>query len=111
VVFSVVIFLSQLKVPVILAGCKVDLSDKQQQAGLENVLDFIMCTFREVEIYLECSALHRIKVKCVVKAEFSSKLFLKKLSTFLSHQNFPTHTNFQLFRHIVPISTKLLILA
>uniref|UniRef100_A0A0E0GVF3 EF-hand domain-containing protein n=1 Tax=Oryza nivara TaxID=4536 RepID=A0A0E0GVF3_ORYNI len=54
--------LLQLKVPVILAGCKVDLSDKQQQAGLENVLDFIMCTFREVEIYLECSALHRIKV-------------------------------------------------
>ncbi|BAS86996.1 mitochondrial Rho GTPase 1 [Oryza sativa Japonica Group] len=54
--------LLQSKVPVILAGCKVDLSDKQQQAGLENVLDFIMCTFREVEIYLECSALHRIKV-------------------------------------------------
>lgn len=65
--FAVVIYLSQSKVPVILAGCKVDLSDKQQQAGLENVLDFIMCTFREVEIYLECSALHRIKVKCVVK--------------------------------------------
>ena len=33
-----------------------------------------------------------------------------KLPTFPSHQNFPTHTNFQLFRHIVPISTKLSIL-
>ena len=34
-----------------------------------------------------------------------------KLPTFSSHQNFPTHTNFQLFHHIVPISTKLPILA
>ena len=37
--------------------------------------------------------------------------FFFKLTTFPSHQNFPTHTNFQLFRHIVTISTKLLILA
>jgi hypothetical protein len=33
-----------------------------------------------------------------------------KLPTFLSHQNFPTHINFQFFRHIVPISNKLPIL-
>ena len=38
------------------------------------------------------------------------KIFFK-LSNFPSHQNFSTHTNFQLFHHIVPISTKLLILA
>ncbi len=37
--------------------------------------------------------------------------FFFKLPTFPSHQNFPTHTNFQLFYHIVPISTKLPILA
>jgi hypothetical protein len=37
--------------------------------------------------------------------------FFFKLSIFPLHQNFPTHTNFQLFRHIFPISTKLLILA
>ncbi len=30
-----------------------------------------------------------------------------KLSIFSSHQNFRTHINFQLFRHIVPISIKL----
>jgi hypothetical protein len=36
--------------------------------------------------------------------------FFFELSTFLSQQNFPTYTNFQLFYHIVPISTKLLIL-
>ena len=29
---------------------------------------------------------------------------------FLSYQNFPTHTNFQFFHHIVSILTKLLIL-
>jgi len=37
--------------------------------------------------------------------------FFFKLPTFPSHQNFHTHTNFQLFRHIVPISIKLPILA
>ena len=36
--------------------------------------------------------------------------FFFKLSTFPSHQNFPTHINLQLFHHIVPISTKLPIL-
>jgi hypothetical protein len=38
-----------------------------------------------------------------------SKFFFK-LPIFSSHQNFSTHINFQLFCHIVPISTKLLIL-
>ncbi len=33
-----------------------------------------------------------------------------KLPTIPSHQNFSTHINFQLFHHIVPISTKLPIL-
>ena len=37
--------------------------------------------------------------------------FFFKLSTFPSHQNFSTHINFQLFHHIVLISTKLPILA
>jgi hypothetical protein len=34
-----------------------------------------------------------------------------KLPTFSSHQNFPTHINFQPFRYIVPISIKLSILS
>ena len=38
-----------------------------------------------------------------------SKFFFKLL-TFLSHRNFLTYINLQLFHHIVPISTKLLIL-
>jgi hypothetical protein len=37
--------------------------------------------------------------------------FFFKLPTFTSHQNFSTHINFQIFRHIVPMSIKLLILA
>jgi hypothetical protein len=42
----------------------------------------------------------------------TSKLsYTHKLPAFPSHQNFPTHTNFQLFHHIIPISTKLSILA
>ena len=31
--------------------------------------------------------------------------FFFELSTFASHQNFSTHTNFQLFCYIVPILT------
>ena len=42
-------------------------------------------------------------------AVFSSKLFLK-LSIFSSHQNFPTHINFQFSHHIILILTKLSIL-
>ena len=45
----------------------------------------------------------------VVRPDLVPKFFFKFL-TLPSHQNFHTHINFQLFRHIVPISIKLKLL-
>ncbi|KAF0910972.1 hypothetical protein E2562_005362 [Oryza meyeriana var. granulata] len=52
----------QIKKPVILVGCKLDLTDDQQQASLEQLMASIMHTFREVDTYIECSALYQNQV-------------------------------------------------
>ena len=51
----------QLKAPVILVGCKLDLRD-EQQVSLEQVMAPIMQSFREIETCIECSALRQIQV-------------------------------------------------
>uniref|UniRef100_A0A0E0D8L2 Mitochondrial Rho GTPase n=1 Tax=Oryza meridionalis TaxID=40149 RepID=A0A0E0D8L2_9ORYZ len=51
----------QLKAPVIVVGCKLDLRD-EQQVSLEQVMAPIMQTFREIETCIECSALRQIQV-------------------------------------------------
>ncbi|VAI23923.1 unnamed protein product [Triticum turgidum subsp. durum] len=49
----------QLKAPVIVVGCKLDLRDDQQNS-LEQTMAPIMQSFREIETCIECSALrHR----------------------------------------------------
>ncbi|KAF0927529.1 hypothetical protein E2562_034168 [Oryza meyeriana var. granulata] len=54
--------LMAIKKPVILVGCKLDVTDDQQQASLEQLMASIMHTFREVDTYIECSALHQFQV-------------------------------------------------
>ncbi|KMZ69882.1 Mitochondrial Rho GTPase [Zostera marina] len=51
----------ELKVPVIVVGCKLDLRD-EQQVSLEQVMSPIMQQFREIETCIECSALKQIQV-------------------------------------------------
>ncbi|ONM10697.1 Mitochondrial Rho GTPase 1 [Zea mays] len=51
----------QLKAPVIVVGCKLDLRD-EQQVSLEQVMAPIMQSFREIETCIECSALRQIQV-------------------------------------------------
>ncbi|KAG2534364.1 hypothetical protein PVAP13_9NG062195 [Panicum virgatum] len=51
----------QLKTPVIVVGCKLDLRD-EQQVSLEQVMAPIMQSFREIETCIECSALRQIQV-------------------------------------------------
>ncbi|XWS42415.1 hypothetical protein CRYUN_Cryun16bG0012600 [Craigia yunnanensis] len=46
----------EVKVPVIVVGCKLDLRDEQQQVSLEQVVSPIMQQFREIETCIECSA-------------------------------------------------------
>ncbi|KAI3775860.1 hypothetical protein L1987_45616 [Smallanthus sonchifolius] len=51
-----------VKVPVIVAGCKLDLRDEQQAISLEQVMSPIMQQFREIETCIECSAYRHIQI-------------------------------------------------
>ncbi|XP_003571671.1 mitochondrial Rho GTPase 1 [Brachypodium distachyon] len=51
----------QVKVPVIVAGCKLDLKD-EQQGDLAQAVEPIMQSFGEIETCIECSALRQIQV-------------------------------------------------
>ncbi|XP_008786917.1 mitochondrial Rho GTPase 1-like isoform X2 [Phoenix dactylifera] len=51
----------EVKVPVIVVGCKLDLRDEQQMS-LEQIMSPIMQQFREIETCIECSALRQIQV-------------------------------------------------
>jgi GTPase SAR1 family protein len=51
----------EIKVPVIVVGCKLDLRD-DQQPSLEQVMAPLMHEFREIETCIECSALKQIQV-------------------------------------------------
>lgn len=52
----------QVKVPVIVVGCKLDLRDDEHPLSLEQVMSPIMQQFREIETCIECSALKQIQV-------------------------------------------------
>ncbi|KAK6937516.1 EF hand associated, type-2 [Dillenia turbinata] len=52
----------ELKVPVIVVGCKLDLRDDHQPMSLEQVMSPIMQQFREIETCIECSAASLIQV-------------------------------------------------
>lgn len=51
----------QIKVPVIVVGCKLDLRDDQQPT-LEQVMAPLMHEFREIETCIECSSIKQIQV-------------------------------------------------
>ncbi|KAH9295641.1 hypothetical protein KI387_039229 [Taxus chinensis] len=51
----------EVKAPVIVVGCKLDLRDDQPQS-LEQVMSPLMHEFREIETCIECSALKQIQV-------------------------------------------------
>ncbi|XP_059652447.1 mitochondrial Rho GTPase 1-like [Cornus florida] len=52
----------EVKVPVIVVGCKLDLRDEQHPVSLEQVMSPIMQQFREIETCIECSALKQIQI-------------------------------------------------
>lgn len=52
----------EVKVPVIVVGCKLDLRDEHQQVSLEQVMSPIMQQFREIETCIECSAYRHIQI-------------------------------------------------
>ncbi|KAK2425750.1 mitochondrial Rho GTPase [Trifolium repens] len=52
----------QVKVPVIVAGCKFDLVDENQQVSLEQMISPLMQQFCEIEAYIQCSAYNSNRV-------------------------------------------------
>ncbi|XP_071735454.1 mitochondrial Rho GTPase 1-like [Rutidosis leptorrhynchoides] len=52
-----------VRVPVIVSGCKLDLRDEQQAISLEQVMSPIMQQFREIETCVECSAYKHIQIQ------------------------------------------------
>ena len=65
----------QVKVPVIVVGCKMDLRDENWRVSLEQVTSPIMEKFREIETCTECSALKQNRV-LFIGALFSQSAFL-----------------------------------
>ncbi|GMN48783.1 hypothetical protein TIFTF001_017951 [Ficus carica] len=52
----------EVKVPVIVVGCKLDLRDEHETTAIEQVMTPIMQLFREIETCIECSAASLIQV-------------------------------------------------
>ncbi|KAJ9696274.1 hypothetical protein PVL29_008486 [Vitis rotundifolia] len=52
----------EVRAPVIVVGCKLDLRDEHQRMSLEQVMSPIMQQFREIETCIECSAASQIQV-------------------------------------------------
>ncbi|KAM6558640.1 hypothetical protein CsatA_027879 [Cannabis sativa] len=52
----------EVKVPVIVVGCKLDLRDEREPISIEQLMSPIMQEFREIETCIECSAATLIQV-------------------------------------------------
>ncbi|XVF32588.1 hypothetical protein REPUB_Repub17cG0095100 [Reevesia pubescens] len=52
----------EIKAPVIVVGCKLDLRDERQPMNLEQVMAPVMQQFREIETCIECSSATLIQV-------------------------------------------------
>ncbi|KAL6146607.1 hypothetical protein ACLB2K_057285 [Fragaria x ananassa] len=52
----------EVRVPVIVVGCKLDLRDENHEVSLEQVMSPIMQQFREIETCIECSAFKHIQI-------------------------------------------------
>ncbi|CAH8381999.1 unnamed protein product [Eruca vesicaria subsp. sativa] len=55
--------LLEVKVPIIVAGCKLDLRDENNPVILEEVMAPLMNQFREIETCIECSALKQLQAQ------------------------------------------------
>jgi len=55
----------QVKVPVIVAGCKLDLRDESQQVSLERLMTQLLQQFKEIVTCIECSAATQYQVFCL----------------------------------------------
>jgi hypothetical protein len=65
----VVVLVLQIKVPVIVVGCKLDLRD-DRQPSLEQIMAPLMQEFREIETCIECSSIKQVQVRWASSRSF-----------------------------------------
>ncbi|KAG5549225.1 hypothetical protein RHGRI_014549 [Rhododendron griersonianum] len=66
---TAVVITEQVKVPVMVVGCKLDLRDDKHPLNLEQVMSPIMQQFQEIETCIECSAFKQIQEAQTLKPQ------------------------------------------
>ncbi|XP_059456961.1 mitochondrial Rho GTPase 1-like isoform X2 [Corylus avellana] len=74
----------EVKVPVIVVGCKLDLKDENQNVSLERVMSPITEQFREIDTGIECSALKLRRIPEVFYC--AQKAVLNPTGPLLNHK-------------------------
>ncbi|KAM7521585.1 hypothetical protein LguiA_011487 [Lonicera macranthoides] len=75
----------EVKAPVIVVGCKLDLRDEGYHMSLEQVMTPIMQQFREIETCIECSAANLVQVPEVFY--YAQKAVLHPTSPLFDQEN------------------------
>ncbi|KAM1343935.1 hypothetical protein PS2_007991 [Malus domestica] len=74
----------EVRVPVILVGCKLDLRNPQEQMSMEQVMAPIMHRFREIQTCIECSASAQVQVPEVF--HYASKAVLHPITPLFDQE-------------------------
>nr|XP_016501670.1 PREDICTED: mitochondrial Rho GTPase 1-like isoform X2 [Nicotiana tabacum] len=74
----------EIKVPVIVVGCKLDKRDEEHHMNLEQVMAPIMQQFREIETCIECSAANLVQVPEVFY--YAQKAVLHPTAPLFDHE-------------------------
>ncbi|CAN4091538.1 unnamed protein product [Withania somnifera] len=74
----------EIKVPVIVVGCKLDKRDEEHHVNLEQVMAPIMQQFREIETCIECSAANLVQVPEVFY--YAQKAVLHPTAPLFDHE-------------------------
>jgi Ras family protein T1 len=75
----------EVKVPVVVVGCKLDMREEHETMNLEQVMSPIMQKFREIETCIECSAANLIQVPEVFY--YAQKAVLHPTSPLFDQEN------------------------
>ncbi|KAH1077989.1 hypothetical protein GLYMA_19G155700v4 [Glycine max] len=75
----------EVKVPVIVVGCKLDLRDESQQVSLECVMTQLLQQFKEIVTCIECSAATQYQVPEVFY--FAQKAVLHPIDPLYDHES------------------------
>ncbi|KAH1258290.1 Mitochondrial Rho GTPase 2 [Glycine max] len=75
----------EVKVPVIVVGCKLDLRDESQEVSLERVMTQLLQQFKEIVTCIECSAATQYQVPEVFY--FAQKAVLHPVDPLYDHES------------------------